>query len=257
MKNVISLLAIRNVFLIALVAGISGSAIGQSNSNPSGRRDGMRFVPNVQSQFYNLPKYADPLGLHITTTPDPSTCRHYQGMVRADGEDGTPCFLVTRSGNTPDNAEEIICDDSPGETRNGNLVVFRLDSRDKNGERLRSNRLRKGFHVDATPPVSLDRATIYFTFIGGDPNHPDPAKRPGLVLRDGPYNLPPRVYQHPGGMQLVGNIMAVALESRREGDDYESAAEPTAMQFYDVSDPEAPVFKSQFIPKNTAGETLS
>lgn len=242
----------RSSSLLALILLLTGSVIGQT----SGRRDGMRFVPNVQSQFSNLTEFADALGLHITTTPDPSTCRHYQGMVRAEGADGTPFFMVTRSGNTPFPPGEPGCNDSPGETRNGHLVVFRMDSRDKDGERLRSNRLQKGVLVDSTSPVSLDRATIYFTFIGGDPNDPDPAKRPGLVLRDGPGNLPPRVYQHAGGMQLVGKILAVALETPRKGDNYESAPDRAAIQFYDVSDPEAPVFKSQFVPKNSSGETL-
>lgn len=253
MKNVTNHLIPRSGFLFALIFILTNSAIGQT----SDRRDGMRFVPNVQSQFHDLTERADALGLHITTSPDPSTCRHYQGMVRAEGADGTPFFLVTRSGNTPSNAGDTICDDSPGETKNGHLVVFRLDSRDKDGERLRSNRLQKGLHVISTPPVTLDRATIYFTFIGGIHKDPDPAKRPGLVLRDGANNLPPRVYQHPGGGQLIGNIMAVPLEARREGEGYESAPEPTAVQFYDVSDPEAPVFKSQFIPKNSIGQTIS
>lgn len=243
----------RSSSLLALILLLTGSAIGQTSE----RRDGMRFVPNVQSQFHDLSLRADGFGLHITTTPDPSTCKHYQGMVRAEGADGTPFFMVTRSGNTPSNAPDIICDDSPGETGNGHLIVFRLDSRDKDGERLRSNRLRKGVGFDSTAPVTLDRATIYFTFIGGNPNDPDPAKRPGLVLRDGLNNLPPRVYQHPGGGQLVGKIMAVPLESPRTGEGYESAPEPTAIQFYDVSDPEAPVFRSQFIPKNSNGETIS
>ena len=276
MKKVINYLAVRSGFLIALVVVLTGSAIGQSG-NPSGRRDGMRFVPNVQTQFYNLTEYPEALGFNITTTPDPSSCRHYQGMARVQGADGTPFFLVTRSGNTP-SVGEILCDDSPGEKRNGNLIVFRMDSRDKNGERLRSNRMRKGVHLDSTAPVSLDRATIYFSVIGGNPDDPDPAKRPGLVLRDGPNDLPPRVYQHPGGMQMVGNMLAVALETPRQFgreadldlcvnfDDqaaceryfsYERAPERTAIHFYDVSDPEAPVFKSQFIPKNSAGETLS
>lgn len=267
-------LALRSGFLIARIVVITGSAIGQSNSNPSGRRDGMRFVPNVESQFYYLTEYADPLGLHIGTTPNPSTCRHYQGMVRAHGADGTPFFLVTRSGNTPSAGNETVCVDSPGETRNGHLIVFRMDSRDRDGERLRSNRMQKGVHVDSTAPVSLDRGTIYFTPIGGNPADPDPAKRPGLVLRDGPNSLPPpRVYQHPGGMQLVGKMLAMALETPRQfaseedeercrnGDQeacdrYERAPDRTAIQFYDVSDPEAPVFRSQFVPRNSAGETL-
>ena len=237
-------------------------------------------MPNVQSQFHDLTDYPEALGLNITTTPDPSSCRHYQSIARAEGADGTPFFMITRSGNTP-SVGDTLCDDSPGETYNGNLIVFRMDSRDKNGERLRSNRMRKGVHLDLTPPVSLDRATIYFTPIGGDPNDPDEAKRPGLVLREGLDNLPPRVYQHPGGMQMVGNMLALALETPRQyGKDadlarcyveeptpediaacnrynnYERAPDRTAIQFYDVSDPEAPVFKSQFIPKNSNGETL-
>ena len=246
------------------------------------RSDGMRFVPDVPAQFFNLTTMADPLGFNITTTPDPSACRHYQGMHRAEGSDGTPFFIVTRSGNTPSlpGPDELLCDDSPGETRNGNLIVFRMDSRDKNGERLRSNRLKKGVHVDSTAPIaSLDRATIYFTPIGGDPNDPDPAKRPGLVLREGENDLPPRVYQHPGGMQAVGNILAVALESPRQfgkkidlilcNQDppdtaacdryygYERAQSETAVHFYDISDPEEPKFRSQFIPRNSAGENIS
>lgn len=266
-------------FLNALLLSIF--AVTAATAQTSGRRDGMRFVPDVQSQFQNLAQFPDALGLHITTTPDPSTCRHYQGMARAEGADGTPFFLVTRSGNLPSNAPGIICDDSPGETYNGNLIVFRMDSRDKNGERLRSNRLREGVHLNQTPPVTLDRATIYFTPIGGDPNDPDESKRPGLVLREGLDDLPPRVYQHPGGMQMVGNMLALALESpRTKGKDadlarcyveeptrediaacnrynnYEQAPDRSAIQFYDVSDPEAPVFKSQFIPKNSNGETL-
>ena len=99
-----------------------------------------------------------------------------------------------------------------------------MDSRDRNGERLRSNRLREGVHVNESQPVTLDRATIYFTPIGGDPNDPDESKRPGLVLREGEDDLPPRVYQHPGSMQMVGNMLAVALETpRKKGKDADLA----------------------------------
>src|SRR5215471_9809123 len=272
MKKITNSYVMRTSFLITFIVVVTGSAIGQSNQ--ARRRDGMRFVPNVQSAFYYLTENADPLGFHIGNSPDPSTCRHYQGMVRAEGADGTPFFLVTRSGNTPSSGNETVCFDSDGETRNGNLIVFRMDSRDKNGERLRSNRMRKGESIDSTPPFSLDRATSYYTVIGGDPHDPDPAKHPGLVLGNGiGQNLPPRVYQHPGGMQLVGKMLALACESPRQftseadedlckhGDQaacdrYERAPDRSAIQFYDLSDPENPVFKSQFIPKNSAGQTL-
>ena len=84
------------------------------------------------------------------------------------------------------------------------------------------------------------------------------------------------------GCRSVGNMLAVALETPREKGknedllrcnvedpteediaacnryhNYEQAPHRTAVHFYDVSDPEAPVFKSQFIPFNSNGETVS
>lgn len=241
-----------------------------AGAQQSDRADGMRFVPNVPEQFRALTQFADPLGFHISTTPNPSMCRHYQAITRVDGADGTPFFLVTRSGNTPDIPvlpDELACDDSPGETRNGHLVVFRMGSRDKHGERLRSNRLRKGVHVNNTQPPAEDVATIFFTVVGGDPDDPDPAKRPGLVLGHGEGPGPvQRVYQHPGGMQLVGKMLAIANEAPKRptitlpgsppgsppiqvpDPTYDVAPHPTAILFFDVSDPEDPAFRSQFAP---------
>src|SRR4051794_26444710 len=72
------------------------------SAQQSDRADGMRFVPNVVEQFRALTELADPFGYHISTTPNPSGCRHYQAITRVDGADGTPFFLVSRSGNTPD-----------------------------------------------------------------------------------------------------------------------------------------------------------
>jgi hypothetical protein len=160
-----------------------------------------------------------------------------------------------------------------------------MGSRDKNGERLRSNRLRKGAHVNDTAPNADDKATIYFTIVGGDPENLDPAKRPGLVFHNGEQGvIPPRVYQHPGGMQLIGNILAIAVETPRQfGLDegicnsclsnsssfscplsiintcvnYERALDPTIVMFFDVTDPEAPVFISQFAPKDNNGNPLT
>jgi hypothetical protein len=240
-----------------------------AGAQQSDRADGTRFVPNVVEQFQALTEFADPLGFHISTTPNPSGCRHYQAITRVDGADGTPFFLVSRSGNTPDIGipDLFFCDDSPHETFNGNLVVFKMGSRDKNRERLRSNRLQKGVHVDNTPPPAEDVATIFFTVVGGDPHDPDPAKRPGLVFRNGEGPGPvQRVYQHPGGMQLVGHMLALANESPMRpmipppgskpedrlppipDPSYDVAPHPTAILFFDVSDPEAPRFKSQFAP---------
>ena len=255
---------LKSAALMSLLVSLPASA------QQSARADGMRFVPNVVEQFQALTERADPLGFHISTTPNPSMCRHYQAITRVDGADGTPFFLVTRSGNTPDIPflpDELACDDSPHETRNGNLIVFRMGSRDKNGERLRSNRLRKGVHVDNTPPPAEDVATIFFTVVGGDPADADPDRRPGLVFRDGEGPGPlQRVYGHPGGMQLVGHTLALATDTPKRptvpnpdsapghplppipDPSYEVAPHPAVILFFDVSDPEAPVFKSQFAP---------
>src|SRR4030095_10545934 len=50
----------------------------------SGRPDGMRFVPDVPGQFRALTERADALGLHRGTSTNPTSCRHYQGLVRVD-----------------------------------------------------------------------------------------------------------------------------------------------------------------------------
>jgi hypothetical protein len=50
-------------------------------------------------------------------------------------------------------------------------------------------------------------------------------------------------------MQLVGKMLAIALES--PGD---PSLTPSKIMFFDVSNPEAPVFKSQYTPINGAGQ---
>ncbi len=233
------------------------------------RRDGMRFIPDVIEAFGALSEAPETLGFHITTTADPSFCKHYQAIVRVNGADGTPFFLVTKSGNNPAyTGDGALCDDSPGETGDGKLTVFRMDSRDKTGERMRSNRLQKGKHVNSTVPPTEDRATIFFT-----------VTEDGLVLRDGEGGHPPKVYRHPGGMQVVGNMMVMASEAPRDprGDclklcsavpvpnceqlcnqiTYVGPSAPTMVQFYDVSDPEDPQHRSNFAPTNEHGEPLT
>ena len=242
---------------------------GQVGSLTNPRADEIHYIPDVPGQFYSLARYAEPLGFHRTGTPDPSQCRHYQGIVRVNGADGTPFFLVSRSGNTPEIPvipDEWGCDDSDDELRNGNLIVFRMDSRDKNGERLRSNRFRKGEHVNDTEPPLEDRATIFFT-----------VAEDGLVLGRGAGTATPKVYMHPGGMQVVGHMLALASETRRDPlsrcidlclglqacidlcnvlIDYERASAPTMIMFFDVSNPEDPIFTSKFAPVNQNGDEL-
>ena len=102
------------------------------------------LVPDVVGQFNALTERADPLGFHIGESPDPSTCKHYQGLARIEGPDGTPYLIVTRSGNTPDVIPGLMtpCDDSPARPATAAPVV-RMGSRDTHGERFRSNRQTK------------------------------------------------------------------------------------------------------------------
>src|SRR5205085_3343271 len=135
----------------------------------------------------------------------------------------------------------IVCDDSDGEHGWGNLVVVKMGSRDKNGERLRSNRLKKGVHQDETAPPSEDRATKFFTVTAN-----------GLVPGYGGSPRPQQIYQHPGGMQVIGHMMAMAMDTQANGDDEPDRSKyPISLvMFYDVSNPEAPVLKSKFAPIN-------
>ncbi len=132
------------------------------------------------------------------------------------------------------------------------------------------------------------------TVVGGDdPEHPDPCMRPGLIFREGYIDgdgdgqndcssPPPHAYQHPGGMQRVGTIMAMAMDTPRnllaecyascvssDPDEeaicrltcentvhYEMASSPSRIMFFDVINPENPEFKSQFVPVHSDGKPL-
>lgn len=183
------------------------------------------FVPDVTGQFDALTERPDALGFYRGASPDPTACKHYQGLVRVDAPDGTPYFYVSRSGNIatldylPDAQAcgEIIGSDDPG-----NLLVVRMGSRDQNGERLRSNRIASGSETVDTAPPSEDTTVAHFTF-------------------DGSGDWPS--YGHPGGMQAVGDVVALALETP-----YDAALPETAVLFFDVSDREAPAVLGTFDP---------
>ena len=205
-ESLLSLFTATLILLGALVSVRTTAAAGP---------DGLHFVPDVVGQFNALTVRPDPLGFYIGNSPDPSSCKHYQGMVRIQAADGTPYLLVTRSGNDPEQAGCVDPNDP------GNLLVVRMESRDKNGERMRSNRLRRGRNLTSTPPDRRDDTVAFFTF-------------------DGQGIFPS--YGHPGGMQAVGNMVAIALEFPYGGN-------PAArFLFIDVANPEQPVVRSSFDP---------
>ncbi len=167
-------------------------AAAQSNSVPSTE---LYFVPNVVAQFQALSERGDALGLGIGDSPDPSVSNHYQGIARSHGP-GRPYFFITR--NDHDTA--------------ANLLVVSMESRPTNGERLRSNRLQRGKDTDDSPPPSEDKVTAWYPFytpFDGWPN-----------------------YKHAGGMQLLGDVLAVPLE-----DPFLPETRQKLIVFFDVSDP--------------------
>ena len=241
----------RHTFTVLILACLFATP---AQAQLSDRADGMVFLPDVHSQFRALTDRPEALGFHYDGTPEPSKCRHYQNVVRVNAADGTPYLLLTRSGSTPDLtgfglADEAACNDSDGERYMGNLVVVRMESRDKDGERMRSNRLIKGAHVDNSIPYDVDRAVTFYTTAEG-----------GLVPGYG--DNPQRVYGHPGGMQVIGHTLAMAMGVQflaftpPGAPPYELAQSPSQVMFFDVSDPENPVFKSSYFPQNHEGHFL-
>jgi hypothetical protein len=211
------------VALAALVTSASTGPAGASGGpQTTPIATDARSVPDVEAQFRALALRPDALGFHLDGSPSPSKCQHYQGIARKDAADGTPYLFITKSGNVPTGCT--------GTNVPGSLLIVKMGSRDKNGERLRSNKLRRNWEVDGPsgppPPDERDEVVSWISF-HGDATWPE-------YGGTGPFPA----YGHPGGMQVVGDVLAVALESP-----YEGAAE-AAILFLDVSDPETPRFLS-------------
>ena len=113
-----------------------------------------------------------------------------------------------------------------------NLYVVRMGSRETHGERLRSNRLQRAMRTTETPPDSRDRV------VG----------RSRTTARSTARGIfwPP--YDHPGGMQQVGNIVVIGVEfppliwveEPLPHQIPDPTMAPVLVQFVDVLDPEYP-----------------
>ncbi len=87
-------------------------------------------VPNVVDQFNKLALRPEALGFSLGDSPEPSLCRHYQGLARKHGP-GTPYLFITRSGNDPGTL--AFCHPSDPDDGPGNLLVVRMGSREYDG----------------------------------------------------------------------------------------------------------------------------
>ena len=185
------------------------------------------YANDVVGQFKDLTDRAEAMGFWMGDAPfDPTLCRHWQGVARSSGP-GTPYMFVSRSGNLPFDSCLTWCDvyglpmpcSDLGHAP-GSLAVVRMGSRDTDGERLRSNRLVRNTESADSTPDSQDRIVTTITFNGsnGWPN-----------------------YGHPGGMQVVGDVLVVPLEHP-----YEGPSNKNEILFVDVSNPEQPQPISSF-----------
>jgi hypothetical protein len=182
-----------------ITLSIAGTAAAQEPSQSP------RFLTDVVGQFNALAQRPDAMGFELHG-PDPSQCQHMQAVARVDAADGTPYLLVTRNGNT-----SFTC---PGRgSEHANMYIVKMGSRDKDGERMRSNRLRRNSETTDTPPETTDRVVR-------------------TILFDGTTEWPH--YDHPGGMQQIGDIVVLALEAGQGGQP------STKILFLDVRDPENP-----------------
>ena len=174
------------------------------------------FVPNVVEQFRALSLRPEPFGMWVWGHPEPETNldKHYQGISRAQGPGGIPYMFLSWNGN---DSNCVFCDDEPGQ-----VFVIRMLSRDATGERLRSNRLLKGYPIYAVDQDGND--------IGTPPDIRDCLV--GRIVFDGTGGWPN--YMHPGAMQIVGDVLAVPLSKPGAGD------AKMRVQFVDITEPALP-----------------
>ena len=194
----------------------------------------INFVPDVEQQFRDLMPRPDAMGFGIGVGIGASTCKHFQGVVRHHGPDGTPYLILSRNGSA-----ECILDNPTG---HGYIYIVRMDSRDSSGERLRSNRIArvtgsgdpasdKNFITDRTPPEQGDEI-VKMIYLNGTDGWPH--------------------FMHPGGMQIIGDVLAVPLEKPYlPCFDLSCLPDPEDLKprilFIDISDPEDPRYLYEHI----------
>ena len=227
MKTSFSRLIIALGLTILLLNSVtSGQSQGPQIVTASGHHE-IYFVPDVVEQFNKLALRPDALAFAKDGQPDPDITRHFQGIVRRHGP-GTPYMFLSRSGN---DADCVFCNDAPG-----NIFIVRMQSRDTNGERMRSNRLVRDWPIAEFLPGSNGPVQNPW------PTPPDPRDKTVARIDFNGQNGWPN-YGHPGGLQLVGDVLVVPLSHPYVDGDLQNR-----ILFIDVSNPETPMLKSQFNP---------
>jgi hypothetical protein len=146
-------------------------------------------VPNLELQFLSLQRHGDALAFRRGAADQPKLCKHYQGIARSKGY-GTSYLYLSRSG-----IHTIGCTfdlDNPGE-----LLIVEMGSRNKMGERFGSNRLKKNISLNDYAPPETDKGVYSYHF---------------GIYEDSKGTVWPK-YTHPGSMQLIDDVLIVALEN--------------------------------------------
>ena len=187
-----------------------------ADAHPADCRQDNPAIDDVIDAFENLAERGEWLGFHRgpapDTTPkcipipeDPFSCEtneHTQGVARSPRTGISPILYVTRSGNADD------------PDRYGSLMVIEFASRGTDGERLRSNRLEKYRQTKHTSPDEQDIVIKNIPFDG----------------ESAPW------YGHPGGLQMIGDILIIALEGPKYGHNLPDSK----IVFFDCSEPNNP-----------------
>ena len=90
---------------------------------------------------------------------------HIQGIARSP-RIGVPYFYVCSAGSFEDSESETGPSDA-------NIMVVKMYSRDEDGERLRSNRLKRGYETSCTEPPSINDIVVKNIM---SPNLPTPGR---------------------------------------------------------------------------------
>lgn len=185
---------------------LSAPALAQPQLPPPGGYT----VENVVEQFDTLAHHPDPITINIGVGQHATLCKHYQGVVRHYGLDGTPYLIVSRSGQRASCTFcGFDCSDDPAE-----VVFARMGSRPKHGERLRSNILNPNASFKDTPAPATDLVETSMVFNGTGNRS---------------------AWMHAGGMQLVDDVLVVPMERAWPED-----SETGSLVFIDVIDPQNP-----------------
>ncbi|MCA9310416.1 MAG: hypothetical protein KDA21_04370, partial [Phycisphaerales bacterium] len=184
-----------------------------SMSFADGEPAGGYTVDDVSAEFSRIALHGDPLGFHRGPGVDPSLCRHYQGVNRYNGPDGTPYLMVVGSGHRGSG----FCGayDDPA-----HLLVVRMGSRPRHAERMRSNRLSRFASVDDTVPPTSDTGVTSIVFDG-----------------TGGWSS----WEHGGDAQIVDGVWVVPMERTPTDDDRGS------LVFLDLAAPENPSLIAEFV----------